>query len=215
MTDWEKDQSVVKNYISESENFAQWNRSSRDCVVVRSYAKTPNDGIAYVIDDRSDKSNKKGLCYISKDIDGREIDGRNVTFSVFVLRDEVPASDRFLAIRIEYIKGKQEEFADVCIDTSTGKTTTNTPGFVSGYGAMKKGKFWRLWVSARHAWKVNRVWIVPAAGRGAETFPYKNNVIGSATVFGAQLESGLKPTGYIKTEGAAVTAEKLTSWAVQ
>ncbi|GAA0738022.1 phage head spike fiber domain-containing protein [Sphingomonas japonica] len=113
--------------------------------------------------------------------------------SLFVRKDAVAASVRSLLLRLRLPQH------DLKLDTASGALVASGPSA----GVIDHGAYWRAWVSADAG--VSSVWCYIAVAQGVLGAGNSPTVTGSATIWGMQVENGVRPTSAIATESAAAT----------
>jgi len=133
-------------------------------------------------------------------------------FSLFIKKDT--DETRIVGIRQKFVS--VTDSPTLRINTYTGDYYV-IPGLseisIDGYGVDDYGTYWRAWITTSATTLLTYVVILPALAQSLEV-DATNTIIGSVIIFGAQLEYAETPTGYIKTDGEAVTVEKRTEWAI-
>ena len=204
MTIWTSPETLVTNILPYSEDFTQWSANNGE--TAGNFVSTDPFGQqgGSLVSDTS--TSELGQLFSTVNISGNT----TRTFSIFVQKDSI--TSRVCGIRMSYTGSVA---GAIRLNTSTGEIALNTGAnvIVVDSGVDDYGDYWRLWI-ASYKTGVNlvSVGILPS---NAVTVSGASDVTltGSVVVFGAQLEVGVEPTGYIPTDGAAVTSERLTAWA--
>ena len=202
MTTWSDPSEFVTNLLPYSEDFSQWSSFNGE-EAGNYYSNDPfgNPG-GSLVSDISDTT--LGQLFTTLNING------TVTrvFSVFVEKDT--NVNRVCGLRMSYLTSIA---ASLRLNTYTGEvfSIAGTGVTIVDYGCDDYGTYWRPWVASKKDTLVS-VGILPSNAltvSGATD----NTLVDSAVFFGAQLETGTNPTGYIATNGVALTDEKQTEWA--
>jgi hypothetical protein len=124
-------------------------------------------------------------------------------FSVYILKDNIPAATRFCAIRHQY--GSVSVFLK--LDTKTGDIDDITDSSISliDYDVEDDGDYWRLWLAAESNLSLFAIGIFPSLGSGIITNNPNATATGSITCKNAQFENGSSPSDYQETTGTHIT----------
>ena len=203
MTTWTAQTEYATNLLPYSEDFSLWTLASN---VSLQPGQTDPFGQPSAVRITDTSSAAFGQVLYTLNLDG------TVTrvFSAFVMKDS--DTSRVCSIRMNYTGGVS---MSIRLNTYTGEVATVTGSGITlvNHGVDDYDSAWRIYVASYKDTLVN-VGLLPS---NATTLSSSASVSikGSATFFGAQLEVGTDPTGYIKTEGVSVTSKKLTEWARQ
>ena len=202
MTTWTIPSDEVTNLLPYSEDFTQWGKDY-DEEIQNNYSFDPFGYVGgTLVTDISEST--LGQIYYLVNLNGT----LTRVFSVFVGKDT--NTTRVCTLRMAY----SGAIGALRLNTYTGEVYPFDGGtnvtFVD-YGCDDYGTYWRPWVATKKDTLVS-VGLLPS---NAVTIDGNSDLTlkGSAVFFGAQLEIGTNPTGYIKTDGEAVTTEKKTEWA--
>ena len=203
---WTTVTEFVTNLIPYSEDLSQWTALGTVTDSVNYYESPFGDRSATLVTDSSDAD--FGQLYYTIVADAND----NHVLSAFILKDE--DETRVPSLRITF-NGTKRVAARINTKTGEHYVVADTEITETNSGVDDYGDYWRLWVTGkRETGQIVSVILFPAATTSISAAA-DVAVTGSAVFFGLQLETGTDPSGYIKTEGEAVTKRKVGEWVKQ